>query len=375
MFPLANIRRSALRRGLVVATGAALLLTTALTDVASAHGSTIDPASRNYGCWKRWGSDFQNPQMATLDPMCWQAWQADTNAMWNWNGLYREGVAGNHQAAIPDGQLCSGGLTGDGRYAAMDTPGAWQATNVNNSFTVVAHDQARHGANYYRVYVTKQGYDPLTQRLAWGNLELLKDTGPVAPGAGSTTTDPVLGGVSVAIPVSAPGRTGRHLVFTIWQAAHADQSYYWCADVNFPGGSGGGTASPSPSASPSRSSTSPSTPASPPVSASVTTPPAGTRTCSASYAVTGQWAGGFQADVKITAGTSAISGWTVRWNFGNGQQISSAWGATVTSSGTAVTAANAAYNGSVGASASTSFGFIGTWTGSNAVPTLTCTAT
>ena len=35
--------------------------------------------------------------------MCWQAWQADTQAMWNWNSLYREGVAGNHQGAIPDG--------------------------------------------------------------------------------------------------------------------------------------------------------------------------------------------------------------------------------------------------------------------------------
>ncbi len=29
--------------------------------------------------------------MVTEDPMCYQAWQADPNAMWNWNGLYREG--------------------------------------------------------------------------------------------------------------------------------------------------------------------------------------------------------------------------------------------------------------------------------------------
>ena len=48
--------------------------------------------------------------------MCWQAWQANPNAMWNWNGLFREGVAGNHQAAIPDGQLCSAGHTQGGRY-------------------------------------------------------------------------------------------------------------------------------------------------------------------------------------------------------------------------------------------------------------------
>jgi hypothetical protein len=83
--------------------------------------------------------------MATQDPMCWQAWQTDPNAMWNWNGLYKEQVNNNHQAAVPDGQLCSGGLTSDGRYRAMDVPGDWKATNINNSFTLKYHDQARHG--------------------------------------------------------------------------------------------------------------------------------------------------------------------------------------------------------------------------------------
>ncbi|MBC7272698.1 MAG: cellulose-binding protein, partial [Streptomyces sp.] len=34
---------------------------------AVAHGSVVDPASRNYGCWLRWGSDFQNPAMAQED--------------------------------------------------------------------------------------------------------------------------------------------------------------------------------------------------------------------------------------------------------------------------------------------------------------------
>ena len=103
------------RRTLVVAVGALALLATAFVAPASAHGSTIDPMSRNYGCWKRWGSDFQNPAMQTQDPMCWQAWQADATAMWNWNGLYREGVAGQHETAIPDGQLCSGGRTESGQ--------------------------------------------------------------------------------------------------------------------------------------------------------------------------------------------------------------------------------------------------------------------
>src|SRR5688572_15367573 len=190
-------------RTLTVAVAAMLLVTTFFVDVAFAHGSTIDPMSRNYGCWKRWGNDFQNPAMATSDPMCWQAWQADSNAMWNWNGLYKEQVNNNHQAAAPDGQLCSGGLTSDGRYRALDTPGNWMATNLPNNFTLTYHDQALHGATYVLVYVTRQGYNPLTTALRWSDLELRAQTGVLAPGAGTRETDPVLNGVTVAIPVTA----------------------------------------------------------------------------------------------------------------------------------------------------------------------------
>ena len=82
-------------------------LLAALAHRAHAHGSVVDPPSRNYGCWQRWGSDFQSPRMSTEDPMCAAAWKADASAMWNWNGLYREGVAGKHEQAIPDGQLCT----------------------------------------------------------------------------------------------------------------------------------------------------------------------------------------------------------------------------------------------------------------------------
>jgi len=209
------------RRALTIASTVVLLLTTLFTGSASAHGTVSDPPSRNYGCWDRWGDDFQNPEMATLDPMCWQAWQADTNAMWNWNGLYRENVAGNHQAAIPDGTLCSAGHTSSGRYDALDTPGAWQAKQVSGNFTINVWDQALHGADYYRVYVTKQGFNPLTQRLGWGNLELVREIGETPPTS------------NFQINISAPGRSGRHIVYTIWQASHADQSYYWCSDVIF----------------------------------------------------------------------------------------------------------------------------------------------
>src|SRR5689334_804225 len=57
------------------------------------------------------------------------------------------------------------------------------------------------------------------------------------------------------------------------------------------------------------------TPVSPSASASSSQPPSspppGGRSCSAAYAIVGQWQGGFQATVTVTAGGSAISSWTV----------------------------------------------------------------
>lgn len=235
MSELARIRLPTIGRALMILAAAVMLLASLLAGGASAHGAPIDPASRAYSCWARWGDDFQNPDMETEDPMCWQAWQADPDAMWNWNGLLRDGVGGDHQAAVPDGELCSGGLTSDGRYAALDTPGPWQATPVDNDFTVTVHDQAQHGADYYRVYVTEQGFDPTTDELGWDDLELVTETDSFAPGEGTANET---GGVNVSFDASAPGRTGQHIVFTIWQASHSDQSYYWCSDVVFPGGDG-----------------------------------------------------------------------------------------------------------------------------------------
>ena len=329
---------------------------------AQAHGNVISPASRNYGCWLRWGSDFQNPAMATEDPMCWQAWQADPNAMWNWNGLYREGVAGNHQGVIPDGQLCSAGHTQSGRYNAMDTVGDWKATSVGNSFTVQVFDQALHGADYLWVYVTNPGFNPVTTALKWSDLTRVAVVGNT-PAAQWT---PVTGGVQLNIPVSVTGRTGRAMVYTIWQASHMDQSYYWCSDIDF-GGGGGGNPTTSPTTAPT---TTP--PTTMPTTAPTTTPPA-SGACSAAYSVTSQWSGGYQAGVTVTAGSSAIKSWTVTLGYPSAPGLQQVWNASASVSGNVLTATNVSYNGALSAGGSATFGFLGS--GTPATPTATCAAT
>jgi mannan endo-1,4-beta-mannosidase len=112
----------------------------------------------------------------------------------------------------------------------------------------------------------------------------------------------------------------------------------------------------------------------PPTTAPPTTAPPSGGGCTAAYSITGSWGGGFQADVKVTAGAAAIRGWTVTWTYANGQTVAQAWNATVTSSGSAVTARNVSYNGTLAAAGTTSFGFLGSWNGTNPVPSLTCTA-
>jgi mannan endo-1,4-beta-mannosidase len=114
----------------------------------------------------------------------------------------------------------------------------------------------------------------------------------------------------------------------------------------------------------------------PPVTTSppATTTPPGDGECTAAYSVVGQWPGGFQGEVRVTAGDSAISGWTVTWAFANGQTVTHHWNATVTSDVSSVTASNLSYNGSLAAGASATFGFLGSWNGVNSVPTVSCSA-
>ncbi|MFI5836619.1 family 43 glycosylhydrolase [Micromonospora sp. NPDC051300] len=114
----------------------------------------------------------------------------------------------------------------------------------------------------------------------------------------------------------------------------------------------------------------PTTP--PPTTPPPTTPPPTGGACAATYRTTSTWSGGFQAEVTVTAGASAISGWTVGWNLAGGQSISQIWGGTLSTSGSAATVRNVSYNGSVPAAGSTTFGFLAN--GSPSTPSLTCTS-
>ncbi|MDI1464724.1 cellulose binding domain-containing protein [Catellatospora sp. KI3] len=101
--------------------------------------------------------------------------------------------------------------------------------------------------------------------------------------------------------------------------------------------------------------------------------------CTVTYNVTNQWPGGFGADVTVKNLGDPLSGWNLVWSYSGGQTVGQHWNATITQSGTQVTAVNVGYNGSVATNGTVNFGFNGSFTSSNPAPTsfrlngVTCT--
>jgi endo-1,4-beta-xylanase len=114
--------------------------------------------------------------------------------------------------------------------------------------------------------------------------------------------------------------------------------------------------SPAPS-SPAPSSPAPSSPA--PSSPAPSNPPPGGSGCTATTSVNA-WTGGFVTTVKVTAGGSALNGWSVSLTLPSGSAVTNAWNAQSSATTGTVRFANVSYNGRIAAGGSTEFGFQGT---------------
>jgi chitin-binding protein len=208
-------RRTALAAAALATT---LLGLMAQAPTASAHGTVIAPQTRNYGCLQRWGYTEPNESQ---DPMCYRTYHENPNAITAWKAVYANNTGDNYKQVIPDGQICSAGGQGETNYAPLDRPGPWITSSIGSDFTVDLYDEARHGADWLEIYVTKQGFDPEYQLINWDDLELVKKTGRY-PYQAHYVTD-----------VTTSGYSGRHVVVTVWKASHMDQKYFLCSDVTF----------------------------------------------------------------------------------------------------------------------------------------------
>ncbi|MFJ7232859.1 lytic polysaccharide monooxygenase [Streptomyces tendae] len=202
---------------------APLALTTLAAAPASAHGSMGDPVSRVSQCH---AEGPENPKSAA----CKAAVAAGgTQALYDWNGIRIGNAAGKHQELIPDGKLCS---ANDPAFKGMDLARAdWPATGVSSgSYTFKYRVTAPHKGTF-KVYITKPGYDP-AKPLGWGDLDL---AAPVA-----TSTDPVASGGFYTFSGTLPERSGKHLLYAVWQRSDSPEAFYSCSDVSFGGAGGSG---------------------------------------------------------------------------------------------------------------------------------------
>ncbi len=103
-----------------------------------------------------------------------------------------------------------------------------------------------------------------------------------------------------------------------------------------------------------------------------TLPGTSTGACTATLTIANSWPGGFQAAVDVKAGTAPINGWTTSFTLPSGAAVAHLWSGTASGTST-VTVSNAPWNGSLGAGATTSYGFVGSGTAPTGPVPVTCT--
>ncbi|WP_306326388.1 lytic polysaccharide monooxygenase auxiliary activity family 9 protein [Streptomyces venezuelae] len=196
---------------------------------AVAHGSMTDPVSRVSGCY---AEGPESPKSAA----CKAAVAASgAQAFYDWNAVNIANAAGKHRELIPDGKLCS---AGNDKYRGLDLARAdWPASPMTSGAHTFRYKGTAPHRGSFELYVTKDGYDP-SKPLTWADLE----AEPFA-----RVTDPGMEGGDYVFRGTVPNKSGRHLIYSIWQRSDSPEAFYTCSDVVF-GKDSGGTA-PAPTAS------------------------------------------------------------------------------------------------------------------------------
>ncbi|MFC8296624.1 lytic polysaccharide monooxygenase [Micromonospora orduensis] len=187
---------------------------------AAAHGAPTDPVSRAAAC---------GPQGRYATTAACRAAVRAGAAVREWDNVRVAAIDGRDRERIPDGELCSGGLSA---YRGLDLPRTdWPSTELTPgaTFTFRYRTTIEHRGTF-RLYVTRPGYDP-RERLTWADLEARPFL---------TVTDPPVRAEAYQLAGRLPaGREGRHLIYTIWQNSNTPDTYYSCSDVVFRKARGG----------------------------------------------------------------------------------------------------------------------------------------
>lgn len=200
---------------------------------ADAHGAATLPGSRTYLC--RIDGTSSGGDIEPKNSACAAAVQlGGKQPLWDWFGVLRGDGAGRTRGFIPDGQLCSGG---EPKYAGYDLPRAdWPHTRLTGgaAITFRYNAWAAHPGEF-RMYITRDGYDP-TAPLRWDDLE----AEPFSTYAQTQPNgnDAQNGSPDYQWPATLPNKTGRHIIYSVWERSDSAETFYNCSDVVFDGGGG-----------------------------------------------------------------------------------------------------------------------------------------
>jgi chitin-binding protein len=194
-----------MRKKLLAAVIAALALPFAFAGVAQGHGYTQNPPSRSSNCAKgvvtNCGAIQYEPQSV-------------------------EGPKGFPGAGPADGKLCAAGIA---NFAPLDDPrgGTWptKALTSGANFTFTWTLTAAHATTSFRYFVTKNGWNP-SAPLTRAQLESTPFLTVPFNGARPPFTVTHSGNLPA-------GKSGRHLIYAVWDIADTANAFYSCSDVAF----------------------------------------------------------------------------------------------------------------------------------------------
>jgi len=297
------------------------------------HGSMAKPISRSYAGF------LENPQTPQSGGVRAAIAIAGTQPFYDWHEVARNIPGYNWPAAVPDGELPGAGRD---KYRGLNLARTdWPATRVNpGPFNCTFYASTPHEPSFFRAYLTRPGYDP-TQPLKWSDLE---------PLAGAENARLV--GSNYFFTVSFPQRTGRHILYVVWQRIDpAAEVFFSTSDLDFGGSNIPPTATPTPTPAPNPTPTPAPNPNPTPTPNPLPDCPKTGDTCHCGtmsgapvigaqntiletsdvivrFTLTNDWGSGFQGDVTIVNKTDqTLAGWNLAFDLE--REISSVYGARV----------------------------------------------
>ena len=120
------------------------------------------PGYRNYSCWERWGADSRTREWPPRTRCAGRPGRPTRRPCGTGTACSARASPATTRLPSPTASSAAPAHTGTAATTPWTPSAPGRPRQSRNSFRLNFFDQARHGADYIRVYVTKQGFNALT---------------------------------------------------------------------------------------------------------------------------------------------------------------------------------------------------------------------